>query len=226
MAAAHWTRRFAESTRGRIAALLRAEPLTIDEVAAKLRLTGNAVRAQMLMLEADGFVRKAGQRVTASKPSATYALTADAETQFSNLYLPFLSRLLGVLDEKMSPREFDGVMRRVGRSLLAGRARPTGTPAQRVQATCELLNSLGGATRFERENSHFVIRSHGCPLSAATEVHPEACNAMESLLSEFSGLSVSKCCEREERTRCCFELSAPPPPSTRRATAKPSSSRR
>ena len=225
MAAAHWSRRFAESTRGRIAALLRAAPLTIDEIATKLRLTSNAVRAQMLTLEADGLVRKAGQRATASKPSATYALTADAETQYSALYLPFLSRLLGVLDDKLSPREFDGVMRRVGRSLLGGRAHPTGTIAQRVQATSELLNSFGGMTRVERQNSHFVIRSHGCPLAAVTEMHPEACNAMESLLSEFSGLSVSKCCERDDRMRCCFEIS-PSPRAVRRSTAKPSSSRR
>ena len=224
MAPPHSSRRFAETTRGRIAALLRVEPLTIDEVASKLRLTSNAVRAQMLILEADGLVHRAGQRATASKPSVTYAVTADAETQYSALYLPFLSRLLHVLDDKLTPRQFDGVMRRVGRSLLVGRARPTGTAAQRVQATSQLLNSFGGLTRVERENSHFVIRSHGCPLAAATEMHPEACNAMESLLSEFSGLSVSKCCERDERMRCCFELSAARP--TRRSTAKPSSSRR
>ena len=224
MAAAHWNRRFAETTRGRIAALLRAAPLTIDEIAAKLELTSNAVRAQILILEGDGLVRKAGQRTTASKPSATYALTTDAETQYSALYVPFLARLLEVLDEKMSSRSYDGIMRRVGRSLLAGRAHPAGTPAQRVQATSELLNSFGGMTRVERRNSHFVIRSHGCPLAAATEVHPEACNAMESLLSEFSGLSVSKCCERDDRMRCCFELSAARP--IRRSTAKPPSSRR
>ena len=29
---------------------------------------------------------------------------------------------------------------------------------------------------------------------------------MESLLGEFTGLRVIKCCDREERLRCCFEL--------------------
>jgi predicted ArsR family transcriptional regulator len=222
MAAAHWNRRFTDSTRGRIAELLRAEPLTVDEIAAKLRLTGNAVRAHMATLEADGLVRRAGQRTTASKPSATYELTPHAETQYSGLYLPFLSRLLLVLDEKMSPREFDGVMRRAGRALLTGGVPPGGTAAERVHAASELLNSFGGMTRVERQNSHFVVRSLGCPFSEATVKHPEACNAMESLLGEFTGLSVSKCCERGERMRCCFEISAQPRTPSKSTAKRPS----
>jgi hypothetical protein len=55
-----------------------------------------------------------------------------------------------------------------------------------------------------------MIRSDGCPLAAATKRHPEACSAMESLLSEFTGLEVAKCCDREERPRCCFEVGAAP----------------
>ena len=208
MAAAHWNRRFDETTRGRIATLLRAAPMTIDEIAAKLDLTGNAVRAQIQLLEANGLVRRAGMQVTASKPSAKYTLTQQAELQYSSLYVPFLSSLLHVLDEKMTTRSFDAVMRRAAKTLLAGRARPTGSVPDRVRAASELLNAFGGLTRVERSNSHYVIRSHGCPLSAATELHPEACNAVESLLREYTGLSVSKCCESSERMRCCFEVAA------------------
>jgi hypothetical protein len=51
-----------------------------------------------------------------------------------------------------------------------------------------------------------MIRSDGCPLAAATRNHPEACNAVESLLSEFTGVEVTKCCDREERLRCCFDI--------------------
>jgi predicted ArsR family transcriptional regulator len=50
------------------------------------------------------------------------------------------------------------------------------------------------------------VRAHGCPLAAATSRYPEACNAVESLLSEFVGAPVAKCCDREPRLRCCFEI--------------------
>jgi hypothetical protein len=33
---------------------------------------------------------------------------------------------------------------------------------------------------------------------------------MESLLGEFTGLAVAKCCDREERLRCCFEIGGAP----------------
>jgi hypothetical protein len=32
------------------------------------------------------------------------------------------------------------------------------------------------------------------------------CNALESLLSEFVGERVTKCCARYDRERCCFEI--------------------
>jgi hypothetical protein len=36
------------------------------------------------------------------------------------------------------------------------------------------------------------------------------CNALESLLSEFVGSRVTKCCDRYDRVRCCFEVSGKP----------------
>lgn len=216
------SQRFAKSTRGRIAALLRVGPLTIDQLAARLKLTNNAVRAQITMLEEDGVVQKAGALATASKPSATYALTTAAESRYSQLYVPLLAHLLHVLDARMTPKQFDGLMRQVGRSLLGGRPAAEGTIAERARAASRLLNRFGGLTRVEKSNSHYVVRSHGCALSAATERHPETCNAVESLLSEFSGLSVTTCCERGERMRCCFEMATDKRP---RATSRRSSSR-
>jgi len=40
----------------------------------------------------------------------------------------------------------------------------------------------------------YIIWSHGCPLAAGTAEHPEACNALESMPSEFVGAKVTKCC--------------------------------
>ena len=83
---------------------------------------------------------------------------------------------------------------------------PQGDTRQRTHAASALLNELGGLTEVEERDGGFIIRGYGCPLSAATHEHPEACNAVESLLNEFVGAPVSKCCDREERLRCCFEV--------------------
>jgi predicted ArsR family transcriptional regulator len=195
-----------ESAAGRIMALLRRGGMTVDELAAALDLSGNAVRPQLAVLERDGLVERVGLRRGASRPAQVYALTRNAELLFSSAYVPVLTELLHVLDARLAGDEFDGLMREVGQRLMAGRPRPTGDLRQRAEAASELLNSLGGLARVDQENGALLIRSDGCPLAAATQRHPEACNAMESLLREFTGLRVTKCCDREERLRCCFEL--------------------
>lgn len=201
------TRRLDDTAAGRIMGLLRRGSLTVDDLAAALDLSGNAVRAQLALLERDGLIGRAGQRPGTSKPSRLYALTREAELLFSHAYIPVLTELLHVLNARLGPREFDALMRDVGRGLMADRPRPTGDLRQRAEAASELLNALGGLARVEAHNGSLMIRSDGCPLAEATRRHPEACNAMESLLSEFTGLAVAKCCG-EERLRCCFEIGA------------------
>lgn len=194
-------------TAGRIVELLRRGPMTIDELAASLSLTRTAVRAQLATLLHDGTVEQRGLRRGASKPARLYAVTADAELLFSRAYVPILARLLDVLAGRMARTELDRVMREVGRRALSGRPLPRGSLRERAEAACVLLHELGGLTEIVEESpGHLLIRSHGCPLAAATAEHPEACSALESLLGEFAGVPVSKCCDEYERARCCFEL--------------------
>ena len=122
------------------------------------------------------------------------------------MYVPVLTQLLHVLSGRLTPTQFDQVMREVGRGIMAERPRPSGDIRRRAEGAIGLLNELGGLARLESNDGVLLIRSDGCPLSAATQRHPEACNALESLLSEFTGVPVTACCDREERLRCCFEI--------------------
>ncbi len=199
-------RRLSQGTSGRIVELLRRGALTIDEVARAVGLTRTAVRAQLSTLQQDGAVEQRGVRRGTSKPARTYGVTVEAELLLSRAYIPILTQLLHVLADRIPRQEFDLIMREVGRGLMTGRAMPHGTLGERVLAASALLNDLGGITEVDEEGSHFVIRGHGCPLAAATAEYPEACNALESLLSEFVGQPVAKCCDRYDRQRCCFEV--------------------
>jgi predicted ArsR family transcriptional regulator len=186
--------------------LLRRRSMTVDELAVALGLSGNAIRPQLALLERDGLVQRTGERRGTSKPARTYALSPETDLLFSHAYIPVLTELLHALAGRLTPDDFDALMREVGRRLMADRPRPTGDARQRAEAASELLNALGGLARVEGHNGDLMIRSDGCPLAAATRRYPEACNAVESLLREFTGLPVTKCCDREERLRCCFEI--------------------
>ncbi|HVE49851.1 MAG TPA: hypothetical protein VNG69_09580 [Casimicrobiaceae bacterium] len=198
--------RLTQGTSGRIVEHLRRAPSTIDELAAAVGLTRTAVRAQLATLQRDGTVESRGSQRGTSKPAHLYGISADAELLLSRLYIPLLTQLLHVLASRVPGREFDAILREVGRGLMDGRTMQRGTLEERVHAASALLNDLGGATEVDRENDRFVIRGHGCPLAAATAKYPEACNALESLLSELVGHQVNKCCERYDRRNCCFEV--------------------
>lgn len=180
--------------------------MTIDDLASAVGLTRTAVRAQLATLQRDGAVEERGLRRGTSKPARTYGVTVEAELLLSRAYIPILTQLLHVLASRIPGQELDAIMHEVGRGLMTGRAMPHGTLGERVLAASALLNDLGGMTEVDEEGSHFVIRGHGCPLAAATAKYPEACNALESLLSEFVGQPVAKCCDRYDRQRCCFEV--------------------
>lgn len=203
--------RFSESTRGRIVALLREETRTVDELAAELGLTDNAVRPHLVGLERDGMVRQAGVRrgVGAGKPAVLFELHPDAEPLLSRAYAPVLAALLEVLTEELPEREARRVLRETGKRLAAGAGgRAPGDLQARARAAAAVLTALGGAVRVEERRGSATLRGSACPLSSAVSRSPQVCHAIETLVSEITGANVSECCDRSARPRCCFELRA------------------
>ena len=204
-----WRQRILQSTRGQILQLLRTGEQTVNDLAAALQLTDNAVRAHLLSLERDGLIHQAGTQPGVRKPHATYALTADAEQVFPKAYGPLVDLILTVFSRKLTPKELEAGMREVGRKVandhlaeLQGKSRQ-----QRINAALRILSDLGGAARFEKSEGKHFIRGHGCPLAAATGRHPEACLIAESLLSQVIGVPVKEHCAHQPVPSCCFEIS-------------------
>src|SRR5690349_2794145 len=136
--------RFFTTTRGRIIALLRRAPRTIEELAQALDLTDNAVRVHIATLERDGIAEQQGVRRGVRKPSIVYALTTEGEQIFPKAYGPVLGELLDVLAEQMSSDGLTAVLRVVGRRLAAEQPVALTTPRERAQAAINVLNELGG----------------------------------------------------------------------------------
>jgi predicted ArsR family transcriptional regulator len=219
MASSRIEQHFFDSTRGRIAALLRRHPMTVDELAAAMDLTDNAVRAHLATLERDGLVRQ--QRVTPPKAAATaapppprrvgkpahvYEIAPDAEPGFSRAYAPVLTELLQVLAERLEGRELEGALREVGRRLGAPGTPPGTSLAARVEHAANTLNGLGGIIDVERRGYRYVLRGYSCPLGDASRRHPEVCRAVETLVATLVAGDVREQCVRGERPRCCFEI--------------------
>src|SRR5688572_758411 len=161
-----------KGTREQIVTMLRRFSLTANEIAARLGLTHNAVRGHLAALQHEGLIREGGRRPSASRPAVVYELVPEAEAVFSRAYIPFVAQLVRVLQERLHQGELDEVMRTVGRSLAAEWPPLRGDLPRRVEAASRLLEELGSLNEIGKLDGGFVIRGHGCLLSAAVHGRP------------------------------------------------------
>ncbi len=198
-----------DTSRGRIVTALQRSALTVDDLAERLGVTPNAVRAQVALMERDGVVHKVGRRAGATRPSQMYGLTPEVEQLLSKAYIPVLSQLIRVFSAGVPAAQLEAMLRQAGTGLadeLLGARRPTGSVRSRVSAASELLNHELGALTEVVDNGEYVIQGAACPLAAVTGKHPAVCVALESLVSAVVGVPVHECCDRSGRPRCCFRI--------------------
>jgi len=202
-----WEKQIGGPARGRIIALLRRGRSTVEELASAMKVTDNAVRPQLQLLEQEGIVRASGTRhgTGAGKPATTYEIAPDAERSLSTAYAPVLSALLEALAERMPPAALDQLLRDVGRRMGPVRAGDAPIDA-RVRAAASLLSSMGGELDVERTENGYLLRGFACPLAAAVRTEPNACHAVEELVSAVIGAPVRECCDRSAGARCRFEV--------------------
>jgi predicted ArsR family transcriptional regulator len=202
-------KRFFDSSRGRIVTLLRGGAKTVNELAAELELTDNAVRAHLLSLERDGLIRQRGVQRGTRKPHFTYELTSEAESLFPKAYDALVNQLISALKGRLTPAALDEVLREVGRALAANANsdRKNDGLEIRIGKALSALEAIGGAAQLEKEGDKLVIRSGSCPLATAVAQHPEVCRLTEALLAEIIGKNVRERCDRDGPPRCAFEIS-------------------
>lgn len=204
---------FLRSSRGRIVRMLRQGPDTVGNIAEMLKVTPNAVRAQLTAMERDGLVRRSGQRPGATRPFQVYELTPHLEQLLSGAYIPLLTHLVRLLSERTPSARIHKLMRRAGHALAAelpAKGVRSGSLHKRVLAASRVLNEeLGALTYVTRSAGQFVLRGPGCPLAALTGRHPGVCLTIETLLADLlDDAQVRECCERNGRPRCCFVVTA------------------
>ena len=203
-----WRERLFKSTRGKILELLRTREWTVNELAAELRLTDNAVRAHLAGLERDRLVAQSGMKPGVRKPHTTYALGPEAEQVFPKAYGRLVSLLMSIFSGQISPKNLRAGLRAAGRKVAQEHTRELRgkTRQQRIDVALGILKELGGTATFREEDGKHFIYGNGCPIAAATANHPEACLLAESLLTEVIGSPVKEHCVRRPTPSCRFEI--------------------
>jgi predicted ArsR family transcriptional regulator len=194
------------SSRGKIVRLLRRAGQSVNDLAAALRLTDNAVRAHLTKLERDGLVQQVGSRPGFRKPESIYDLTPEAERLFSKAYAPVLGALLTELEGRLAGAELDALLRDVGRRLAAPHVAAIAglSLRERGERTVRILEELGGLAELEERDGRVQLRGFGCPLSQVVAAHPKLCVVAQGLVGALLGQEVREQCERGDHPACCF----------------------
>jgi predicted ArsR family transcriptional regulator len=204
-----WMHELLGGTRAHLLVLLRRSRHSINELAAALHISDNAVRTHLSAMQRDGMVEPAGiERSTGGKPAQLYEITPEAEELFPKAYGWALDELLRLLEEREGREEVKALLREVGRRAAEGQD-TGGSEEARVRAAAAMLRQLGGDVEVEQNDAGWRIQGYGCPFSAVTARHEEVCSLAESLVERITSLSVTECCNRRDaRPRCAFQVAA------------------
>jgi predicted ArsR family transcriptional regulator len=211
MAAGGWDQRFLSTTRGQVVAELWRAPRTVEELAAALGITDNAVRSHLSSLERDGLVCRSGVRRTQAKPAFVYDVTLAADRLFPTAYAPVLGYVLDEVGKRIGTAARIELLRQVGERLATESTKSARQPvSERIERAISVLRELGSTLEIDAAESprgSVLLRGYSCPLASTTAEHPEACQVIESFLATAIGARTAVRCEREGRPRCGFEVS-------------------
>jgi len=197
-------------TRDRIIEFLLKGQRTVEELAAVLGVTRNAVRSQIALLQREGVVEVKGEHKGSRRPAAVYGIRSGADVGPSRAYPVVLAELVRALGARLPPRQFGTIMKDVGKGMAAAVPRIAGSARERASGAVNVLRSLGSLAEMSEEGGKIVIRGNGCPISLAVQADVRSCAAMESFLSRLTGLPVTERCDHDERPSCRFEIEVPP----------------
>lgn len=169
-------------------------------------MTGNAIRAHLVVLERDGLVENREVRRGPAKPSRVYALTPAGERVFPKAYGLVLGAMIEELRERLPPEDMTTFLRGVAARLPAESAVAGSPLAARLEAASTAFASLGGVAQVEETATGFAIFCRDCPLGDATAGHAEACEIAQALLSAITEVRLENRCTRGPRPACRFEF--------------------
>jgi predicted ArsR family transcriptional regulator len=203
-----------DSRRAILIVLKQNGPSTIAQLADELRLTGEAVRQQLLQLQRDGWIeasipRPESERGRTGRPAMSYSLTESGDHLFPKEYDALNVAVLDAVAEELGPDAALRILRRLSDAKVAKTAPSLrGRPLpERVEA----LKSLYAADDPYMETSEvedgYLLIEKNCPFYNTAMHRPSLCSVSVNALTKLLGVRV----KREQRFqngdgRCVFHV--------------------
>jgi predicted ArsR family transcriptional regulator len=190
--------------------LERKEGLTIDQMAAVLGITRNAVREHVGALERDRLVEAgpfAGS--TGGRPGRLYKLSARGLALFPKHYDMMARLLLETLTARLGPEAAREELRALGARLAAQLKPQLSAGADRAGAIASLMQGLGYEASAPDADT---IEALNCVYHELARADRTVCELDLALIETLSGAQVEhRACMARGDNACVFCLKSPAP---------------
>jgi len=203
-----------DSRRAILIALKQSGPATIAQLAEALRLTGEAVRQQLLQLQREGWIeakvaRTAVERGRTGRPATRYSLTESGDHLFPKEYDALNVAFIDAVADELGPDAAVRVLRRLADARVA-----TAAPALRGRTLPERVESMKSLYAVDDPymetasvDDGYLLIEKNCPFFTTAMHRPALCSVSVNALTRLLGVRV----EREERFqdgdgRCVFHV--------------------
>lgn len=163
-----------------LVALKKEQPLTAKELGERFRLTPNALRRHLKVLEESGLVRYRRETRGVGGPCYAYSLSEAGEQLFPRAHAATLLDALDYIEEGGGRDAVVGFFHRRWEGMVAETGLEVGglPLGERASLLAELLTARGYmASAAPDEHGDVVLRKHNCAVREAAERFPELCPA-------------------------------------------------
>lgn len=186
--------------------LLNAEEgMSIDEIAAELAISRNAVKQHLDGLEKQQLVHGIAMTSTGGRPARSYALTEQGINRFPKQYAWFCNLLLSELAADMDEQALERLMWRLG-SKLADSLQPRFANkdfGDRLAATIELMGNLGYHAELESDGECRIIKAVNCVYHDLAQQRPQLCHFDKALISGLLQKPIEQTSCMASKDCCC-----------------------
>lgn len=181
---------------------------TIKALEQYLGVTTTAVRQQLQVLQADGYLERTSVHAGVGRPHHEYSLTDKAQGLFSrhseDLALTLLEEVMALEGKEATARLLDRVGSRLAAQYLVDVE--AGDLGERVEQLVEALSARGvlADVRVDDEDA-IVLQTYNCPYHGLALEHRDICDMDEKFMREVLGSEVTLSeCMMDGHHRCSF----------------------
>ncbi|SRR5579885_35941 len=182
--------------------------LTIEALTRGLKVSRNAVRQHLAVLERDGKVARGPTQPTGGRPEQTYRLTPMGQELFPRQYSWFAEMLVDGLRDRLGAgevaRQFEALGKQAGRKIREGFSGED-SAQNRIADLAGKMTRLGYEARAAKGEPE--IEAQNCVFHKLALRNPDVCRFDLALLSAATGQDVEhKTCMARGDGKCRFRF--------------------